>query len=74
MMHRSDAERLGLEEGSRVTVESAAGRLGAVVSYLDIRPGNLAMYYPEANRLVPRRVDPASGTPAFKSVAARIVR
>jgi hypothetical protein len=30
------------------------------------------MYYPEANVLVPRRLDPRSKTPAFKSVAARL--
>jgi hypothetical protein len=30
------------------------------------------MYYPEANVLVPRRIDEASGTPAFKSVVARV--
>ena len=44
------------------------------VAIVDIRPGNLAMYYPEANAIVPRRLDPASKTPAFKSVAARIER
>jgi hypothetical protein len=31
------------------------------------------MYFPEANVLVPRRIDADSGTPAFKSVAARIL-
>ena len=35
-------------------------------------PGNLAMYYPEMNAVVPRRVDPESGTPAFKSIVARL--
>jgi hypothetical protein len=30
------------------------------------------MYYPEANAIVPRKVDAASGTPAFKSIAARL--
>jgi hypothetical protein len=33
---------------------------------------NLAMYYPEANAIAPRRVDTESGTPAFKNVAARL--
>ena len=42
------------------------------VAFIDIRPGNLAMYFPEANAIVPRRIDAASGTPAFKSIAARI--
>jgi hypothetical protein len=32
------------------------------------------MYYPEANVLVPRTIDPASGTPVFKSTAVRLAR
>jgi molybdopterin-dependent oxidoreductase alpha subunit len=74
MMSAVDAARLGLRENDAVSVESETGAMRAVVALIDIPPGNLAMYYPEANVLVPRRVDPASGTPAFKSVAARIVR
>ena len=35
-------------------------------------PATCAMYYPEANALVPRRIDPESGTPAFKSVLAHL--
>ncbi len=73
MMARADAERLGVGEGDRVTVKTEAGSLPARVALVDIRPGNLAMYYPEANVLVPRRVDEASGTPAFKSVLARVL-
>jgi anaerobic selenocysteine-containing dehydrogenase len=38
-----------------------------------VRPGNALMYYPEANTLVPRDVDPRSKTPAFKSVLVDIV-
>ena len=30
------------------------------------------MYYPEANLLVPTSVDPASKTPAFKSVLVTV--
>ena len=45
-----------------------------VVAFADLPPGNAAMYYPEANVLVPRKVDAASGTPAFKSVAVRILK
>jgi hypothetical protein len=36
------------------------------------RTGNAALYYPEANVLVPRHVDPRSKTPAFKSVLVEI--
>jgi hypothetical protein len=31
------------------------------------------MYYPEANVLVPRDVDPQSKTPAFKSVLIEVM-
>jgi anaerobic selenocysteine-containing dehydrogenase len=44
------------------------------VRFAPVPPGNLAMYYPEANVLIPRHIDPASGTPAFKSAAVRLVR
>jgi anaerobic selenocysteine-containing dehydrogenase len=73
MMAQGDAHRLGVHEGDLVTVETDAGRMDVFVSIIDIRSGNLAMYYPEANVLVPRRLDRRSGTPAFKSVAARVV-
>ena len=72
MMSSEDARRLGLSENQPVTVVTGTGRMQAVVAFIDIPAGNLAMYYPEANVLVPRRVDAASGTPAFKSMVARI--
>jgi anaerobic selenocysteine-containing dehydrogenase len=72
MMAAEDTARLGLAEGDRVVVETEAGRLEASVALVGLRPGNLAMYYPEANALVPRRLDARSKTPAFKSVVARV--
>lgn len=73
MMSDEDARRLNVREGDPVSVETETGKLAVVVSIADIRPGNLAMYYPEANVIVPRRVDAASGTPAFKSVVVRVI-
>jgi molybdopterin-dependent oxidoreductase alpha subunit len=72
MMAAEDAARLGLAEGDLVAVETAAGRLEVAVALVPIRAGNIAMYYPEANALVSRRLDPRSRTPAFKSVPARV--
>jgi molybdopterin-dependent oxidoreductase alpha subunit len=72
MIARSDARRLGVRENDRVRVTTDAGSLEVSAAIVDIRPGSAAMYYPEANALVPRRLDPQSKTPAFKSVAARI--
>jgi len=73
MMNEGDARARGLRRDQRVAVENATGRLESLVRFAPLPPGNLAMYYPEANVLIPRRIDPASGTPVFKSVAARIV-
>jgi molybdopterin-dependent oxidoreductase alpha subunit len=69
-----DMQRWGLTRDQRVTVRSSVGELrGRLVRPYDIRPGNAVMYYPEANTLVPRDVDPRSKTPAFKSVLVEVV-
>ena len=72
MMAAADAARLGVAEGERVVVETEAGALEVTVAIVGIRAGSIAMYYPEANALVPRRLDERSKTPAFKSVIARV--
>ncbi len=72
-MHPEDCRRFGFQVNQPVTVRTVCGSLGNVlVREFDIRPGNVTMYYPEANILVPRAFDPASRTPAFKSVPVEI--
>jgi molybdopterin-dependent oxidoreductase alpha subunit len=74
LINPGDMQRLGLTPDQLVTVRSATGELRRRVARpYDIRPGNAAMYYPEANVLVPRDVDPRSKTPAFKSVLVEVV-
>jgi anaerobic selenocysteine-containing dehydrogenase len=68
LMNGEDMQRLGLAEGARVVVRSDVGEMTALARKIDIAPGCAAMYYPEANVLVSRAVDPRSRTPAFKSV------
>jgi anaerobic selenocysteine-containing dehydrogenase len=74
LIHPDDVKRLGLDPSMTVTVHGPAGSLRGVRvhPFDDIRPGNAAMYYPEANVLVSRELDPASKTPAFKCVIVRI--
>jgi anaerobic selenocysteine-containing dehydrogenase len=74
LLHPDDIAHLGLESGQHVRVVSESGQLPGVLihAFSDIRPGNAAMYYPEANVLVPRTVDPDSKTPAFKCVVVRV--
>jgi anaerobic selenocysteine-containing dehydrogenase len=70
LVHPTDLARLGLKGGQRIVVRSEIGALSSIiaVAYEKIRPGNVLMYYPEANVLVPRHLDPLSRTPAFKNV------
>jgi len=74
LMNEHDAAERGLSEGERARVASETGSMEVSVSFFDIARGNAAMYYPEANVLVPRVIDPESGTPVFKSVRVRVAK
>ena len=70
-----DMKQLGINDGDRITVTSSSGKLDNMkVQAFDIPPGNILAYYPEANVLCERRIDPRSFTPNFKSVPVRIER
>ncbi len=70
LIHPDDIARLGFELDQSVTVSSVTGTMRGIqlTPFPKIRPGNVAMYYPECNVLVPRSSDPRSRTPAFKSI------
>jgi anaerobic selenocysteine-containing dehydrogenase len=74
LIHPDDIARFGLVAGGRCRIRSTAGEMrGQIVSAFDqIRPGSVAMYYPESNLLVPKAADPLSRTPAYKSIAVAI--
>lgn len=73
LLNPTDIERLGLRPDQRVAVRSDVGEMpGILVRAWDIRAGNAAMYYPEANVLVPAETDPESRTPAYKSVLVSV--
>jgi anaerobic selenocysteine-containing dehydrogenase len=73
LMNRVDIDRLGFQVDQRVRVSSDIGTMtNVLVRAFDIKAGNAAMYFPEANVLVPTTVDPASKTPAFKSVLVTV--
>lgn len=74
LLNSADMERRNLFDGQPVTVKSATGEMHKVrvVKFDNIRAGNAAMYYPEANVLVPRGADPRSKTPAFKCIPITI--
>jgi len=75
LMHSDDIRRLGLSKDQPIVVRSQVGEIRGYLAraYDAIKPGNVMMYYPEANVLVPRTLDPQSKTPAFKAVPVTIV-
>jgi anaerobic selenocysteine-containing dehydrogenase len=74
LLNPEDIARHGWQEGQRVTVRNETGQMPNIMirSYPAIRSGNALMYYPEANVLVPRKLDPLSKTPVFKGVVVTI--
>jgi len=75
LVHPHDIERFELADQQRVTVRSATSELHGirVHAFPAIKPGNVLMYYPEANELIGRRVDPIARTPAFKGATVTLI-
>jgi molybdopterin-dependent oxidoreductase alpha subunit len=74
LMNPEDLDRMGIAPESMVSVKSSVGEMHNLIarSYEEIRAGNVAMYYPESNVLVPRAVDDRSKTPAFKCILVTV--
>ena len=62
-----DADRLGLADGARVLVRSSHGELHALVHRAPLRPGNVQVFYPEGNVLLPGRRRDRSGVPDYNT-------
>ena len=64
-----DAATLGVAEGDPVLVRSKHGELRARIHVAPIRPGNVQVFFPEANPLLAPTVrEPQSGVPDFNAV------
>jgi anaerobic selenocysteine-containing dehydrogenase len=75
MLSAADATRLNVRDGERVTVRGEAGEMANIEVVIgNIRAGNAAMHYPEANALIAANIDPLSKTPAFKGGPVWIVK
>lgn len=73
-MNQKDITGDGFAEGDQVWVESETGKMKMELMEGNIRVGNIAMYFPEANAIVPGKIDPQSKTPAFKRIPVRIFK
>lgn len=69
LMNRLDAEKIGLTEHDRVTVQGDADKLDNIeVIYGAVRAGAALMFYPEVNVIFQAKTEARSGTPAYKRV------
>ncbi|MDP6692685.1 MAG: FdhF/YdeP family oxidoreductase [Phycisphaerales bacterium] len=72
LMNPEDINAMGFTQNQKVTVCGEAGELTVVVREFDIRQGNCAMYFPEANMLLSHKVDEESKTPLFKGAVVEL--
>jgi molybdopterin-dependent oxidoreductase alpha subunit len=63
----ADADRLGLADGARVLVRSSHGELRGFVHRAPLRPGNVQVFYPEGNVLLPGGRRDRSGVPDYNT-------
>lgn len=69
LMNPLDVKKAGFQEHQRVTVKGDGGELENIeIIGGAILEGVAFMFYPEANVLFKAKVDPQSGTPAYKRV------
>jgi molybdopterin-dependent oxidoreductase alpha subunit len=69
LMAGDDVARLGIEEGAPVLVRSSTGEVHARVRIAPMRPGNVQMFFPEANPLLQAgRRDPVALVPDYNAV------
>ncbi|MDH5763988.1 MAG: histidine kinase, partial [Nitrospinota bacterium] len=69
LINPEDMKQRGWQANDTVTVTNVTGSMpGQKLVPYPITPGNIMMYFPEANVLVPRSADPQSRTPSFKSI------
>jgi anaerobic selenocysteine-containing dehydrogenase len=73
LMNPNDAEKAGLKEHQRVTVQGNVGQMEQVeIIYGAIRQGSAMMFYPEVNAIFEVPIDERCGTPAYKRVPVLI--
>lgn len=70
----ADADRLGLAEGTPVLVRSEHGELQAHVHRAPLRPGNVQVFYPEGNALLPAGPRDRSGVPDYNTTVELVPR
>jgi molybdopterin-dependent oxidoreductase alpha subunit len=71
----ADADALKIKDGAAVLIRSEHGEMKARVHLSPIRAGNVQVFFPEGNVLLPRgRLDPESGVPDYNAIVEILPR
>ena len=66
LLHEADARTIGVAHGARVSIRSEHGEMAARVHVAPIRRGNVQVFFPEGNVLLPVGIrDADSGVPDY---------
>jgi molybdopterin-dependent oxidoreductase alpha subunit len=68
MLSREDAEKLQIKEGDKVRLKSETGEYRGVCRIAPLKPQTVMVYWPEANVLISRRIDPLSHEPDYNTI------
>jgi molybdopterin-dependent oxidoreductase alpha subunit len=68
LMNKTDAEKLGLQDGDAVVLKNELGEFKGRVYLAPIKPGNLQVHWPEGNLLLDRSKRSREGVPDYNAV------
>jgi molybdopterin-dependent oxidoreductase alpha subunit len=67
-LSKGDAESLNLQEGDRIALKSETGEYRGICRIGPLHPRTVQVFWPEANVLISRRLDPASHEPDYNTI------
>jgi molybdopterin-dependent oxidoreductase alpha subunit len=67
-LSQSDADALGLKEGDTIRLNSDTGQYSGICRIGPLHPRTVQVFWPEANVLIARRIDPASHEPDYNTI------
>jgi anaerobic selenocysteine-containing dehydrogenase len=56
LMNREDAVKLGIREGESIVAYNRFGMMQGRAKFADVKTGNIAVYWPEGNVLIPKGI------------------
>lgn len=70
LMNREDATKLGIREGETIVAYNRHGMMQGRARFADVKQGNIAVYWPEGNVLIPKGVyETYAQIPEYNTIA-----